>query len=108
MKSKNSGLFVLVSGLGVLLCVAALAGFVLTIEHNNLPWAHGGESVRDHYTGVTDSYAQGFLVGFFLCLFLMMAAIALRSWVFQKIEANRRRRPRFDTTPVESDAPPSL
>ena len=105
LKSKNSGLFVIVSGVGVAVCVAALTGFVLTIENNNLPWVHGGQSVRDHYTGVTDSYAQGFLVGFFLSLFLMMGAVSLRSWVFEKIDEHRRRR--LQTAPAEPGAPPS-
>ena len=92
MRSRNSGLFVIVSIVGVALCGVALAGFVITIENNNLAWTHGGGSARDHYNGVTDSYAQGFVVGFFLCLFLVMAAVSLRAWVFEKIDDHRRRR----------------
>lgn len=59
---------------GVGLCCAALARFVLTIWHNGLPWQQG-QGIREHYVAVGSYFSQGFVVGFFLCFFLSIAAL---------------------------------
>jgi hypothetical protein len=75
IRSRWPAVLVAVSGLGV--CVVALGGFIGRIVTNNLPWA--AESfAREHYLAVGRSYSEGFMIGFFFCFFLMMAAVALR------------------------------
>lgn len=59
---------------GVAVCVIAVVSFVLTIVQNTLPWSPR-QTIRDHYLAVGASYSQGFLAGFFLCLFLVLAGI---------------------------------
>lgn len=61
---------------GTLVCVVALIGFVFTIVHNNLDW-YPEQTVRDYYLAVGQSYGEGFLIGFFLCFFLSLAAMAV-------------------------------
>lgn len=79
MKSKDRRLAVLVALAGVGLCCAALLHFVLVLVNNGLPWKPD-QSVREHYRAVGSFYAQGFIVGFFLCFFLSLAAVALATW----------------------------
>jgi hypothetical protein len=57
-------------------CVAAVGHFLHTIFYNRLPFP-GEHVVRDHYLAVGNSYSQGFVVGFFLCLSLAMLAVSL-------------------------------
>lgn len=72
---------------GVAVSMAGIAGFVLGILQNTLPWSPEG-GIREHYVAVGDSFSQGFLAGFFLCFFLSLIAIAVASMV----EARRRMR----------------
>jgi hypothetical protein len=89
LKSKDRRVAVLVALAGVGLCCAAMLHFVLVIFNNALPWKPE-QSVRDHYVAVGNSYAQGFIVGFFLCFFLSLAAVALATWVATGREARVR------------------
>jgi len=65
------------AGTGV--CVAAISHFILTMVNNRLPWSDPFE-IRAHYQAVGNSYSQGFLVGFFLCFSLAMAAVGVSTW----------------------------
>jgi len=78
-----------VAAAGVGFCLFALAGFVLTVATNNLPW-HPGLTVQEHYQEMGRSYSQGFVVGFFLCFFLTLGAVIVSSWW----ERRRERLPR--------------
>ena len=73
--------------IGIGVCLSALLGFITMLWNNNLP-AHDGANVRDYYIVVGRSYSQGFTVGFFLCLFLTLAAVTVRDQVL----SFRRRR----------------
>lgn len=89
MRRFDSRLTVLVAMGGVGACVAALVHFLLTILYNRLPWPESDRMVRDHYLAVGNSYSQGFVVGFFLCLSLSILAIALAGWREQRRAAAR-------------------
>lgn len=64
---------------GAGLCLAAMVGFVAMVATNNLPW-HPGLTIQEHYLQVGRSYSQGFVVGFFLCFFLTLGAVAVSRW----------------------------
>jgi hypothetical protein len=66
-------------------CTVALVDFVLTIVQNDLPW-HPGQTIREHYVAVGESYSQGFTVGFFLCFSLTVLSVSAAALV------ERRRR----------------
>jgi hypothetical protein len=70
----------LISIVGMAVCVAALAGFVAMVATNNLPW-HADWTVQDHYLEIGRSYSQGFIIGFFLCFFLIMGAVSVSAWI---------------------------
>jgi len=72
---RNRWIGVAVAFTGVGVCVTALVGFLLAIVKNNLPW-DPGNSIREFYQLVGESYAQGFTVGFFLCFFLTLVVVA--------------------------------
>ncbi|HXV76175.1 MAG TPA: hypothetical protein VD788_07630 [Candidatus Polarisedimenticolaceae bacterium] len=75
-----------VSALGVVVCLGALAGFILTVATNRLRW-YPGLTIQEHYLAIGRSYTQGFVVGFFLCFFMVVGALALSRFV----ERYRRR-----------------
>jgi len=72
-----------VAGTGV--CITALVSFVVTIVQNDLPWSPG-QSIREHYIAIGESYSQGFTVGFFLCFSLTVLAVSAAALI------ERRRR----------------
>jgi len=69
------------AGTGV--CVLAISHFIFTIVNNRLPWSAPFE-IQAHYQAVGHSYSQGFMVGFFLCFSLAVAAVGLSSWWEQR------------------------
>lgn len=60
-------------------CAVALMGFVAMVATNNLPW-HPDWTIQDHYLEIGRSYSQGFIIGFFLCFFLIMGAVSVSAW----------------------------
>ena len=83
-------LMALVPIAGVVVCLIAVLSFVLTIVQNLLPWSPT-QSIRDHYLAVGQSYSQGFMAGFFLCLFLMLAGVVVSGLHHRRPESARRR-----------------
>jgi len=74
--TRSRWLAVAVSLVGLSVCVAGIVAFVLEVMQNTLPWSPS-QSIRDHYLAVGQSYSEGFLSGFFLCLFLMLVAVVV-------------------------------
>jgi hypothetical protein len=85
---RNSWISVLIAVPGVCACVVALVGFFRKIVSNGLPF-RPGLSASEYYQSVGQAYGDGFLTGFFLCFFLVLAVLALGA-----IQA-RRQRPRL-------------
>jgi len=82
--------------IGLAASLSFVAGFIGSMVNNNLPW-HPGQSAREHYQAVGNSYSQGFAVGFFLCFSLALAAIALGTWIQQRrAERERQVTPRVE------------
>ena len=73
-KSRALTLIVAIAGAG--LCLLSLVTFLVTILNNTIPW-HPNQSIREHYLAIGRSYGDGFLVGFFLCFFLVMIAVGI-------------------------------
>jgi hypothetical protein len=73
-QSRPLTLFVAVVGAG--LCLLSLVTFVMTILNNTVPW-RPDQTMREHYLAIGRSYGDGFLVGFFLCFFLVMIAVGI-------------------------------
>jgi len=95
-RSRSPRLSILVAVAGVGVCLAALAGFLAVVATNNLPW-YPGFTVQEHYLEIGRSYSQGFIVGFFLCFFLVMVSVSVRSWI-----ENRRLLSRVGSQPQDS------
>ena len=81
--SRWIAILLAVAGTGI--CVTSLVSFVVTIVQNDLPWSPG-QTIREHYIAVGESYSQGFTVGFFLCFSLIVLAVSAAALV------ERRRR----------------
>jgi hypothetical protein len=73
-------------------CVGAIQGFLLRFLHNELPW-QPDEDLREHYGAVGAAYSEGFAVGFFLCLFLTVAAVGVVAWLDRRREKEEVRIP---------------
>ncbi len=76
MSPSNRKLAIWVALSGVTICGVFLVQFLLAILYNRLAWSPT-LGVRDHYLAVGQSYAQGFVVGFFSAFFLTVFAIAI-------------------------------
>jgi len=85
-KDRLLAFMLAIAGIGA--CLTALAGFMLTVVNNTLPWTHAS-TAREHYLEVGRYYSQGFFVGFFLCFFLSLIAIAVAHWVEQRRRVGR-------------------
>lgn len=76
LNRKSRVLTLIVALVGAGLCLLSLVTFVVTILNNTVPW-RPNQSIRDHYLAIGRSYGDGFLVGFFLCFFLVMIAVGI-------------------------------
>ena len=65
-----------IAALGLGACLLALVGFFRTILSNGLPF-HTELTARELYLAVGRAYSSGFLTGFFLCFFLVVAVLAV-------------------------------
>jgi hypothetical protein len=88
VRNWNGWIAILLSVVGAAVCLVALVGFLSTVNQNNLSW-RADQSIRDHYLAVGDSYSQGFTVGFFLCFFLILIAVSVRSLLDQRSSAGK-------------------
>jgi hypothetical protein len=77
---------ILIASVGIGVCLVSLAGFVAMVATNNLPW-HPGWTIQDHYLEIGRSYSQGFVIGFFLCFFLIMGAVSVAALVHSSRQA---------------------
>lgn len=50
--------------------------FLWTIFSNNLPW-NPDISARDYYLEIGNAYGDGFIMGFFLCFFLVLGVVTV-------------------------------
>jgi len=75
MRIGNRWVAILVSVAGIGVCLAGLLGFLLGVVYNTLPW-HPGQTIREYYQIVGQSFSEGFTVGFFLCFFMVLAVVA--------------------------------
>ncbi|MCP3978358.1 MAG: hypothetical protein GY716_03360 [bacterium] len=80
MTPRTRWTMILIAIVGTGVCSSAVISFILTIFNNELPVEPGGGSLQAQYLAVGQTYSQGFTVGFFLCLFLSLVAIAIGSW----------------------------
>jgi hypothetical protein len=101
MRTHHRWIALTVAVTGITVCLVVLAGFVLTIAHNELPWTPD-QSVREHYLAVGDAYSRGFIVGFFLSFFLIVLAVVISAWY------DHRRKEGVGPTvlPARTEAPP--
>jgi len=83
VRNWNGWVAILLSVVGAGVCLVALVGFLSTMNQNNLSW-NADQSIREHYLAVGESYSQGFTVGFFLCFFLILIAVSVRSLLDQR------------------------
>lgn len=75
MSERHGWIGIVVASIGIATCVLAIVGFFRKIVSNGLPF-HAAQSPREHYLAVGRAYSNGFLAGFFLCFFLVLAALA--------------------------------
>ncbi len=78
MKPRDRRIALLLALAGIGACLTGIIAFVINIANNTLPW-YPGQTVREHYQAVGESYGQGFFVGFFLCFFMTLIVLAVWS-----------------------------
>ena len=76
MSRRVGWISLVIAALGLGACLMALVGFFRTILTNDLPF-HPELTAREHYLAVGRAYSSGFLTGFFLCFFLVVAVLAV-------------------------------
>jgi hypothetical protein len=76
---RSTRMVILISLGSAAACFAAVVHFLLTLSRNGLPSLEEN-FVREHYLTVGRFYTQGFIVGFFLCFSLTVAAVTVNRW----------------------------
>jgi hypothetical protein len=84
MSSRHRRLALILSIPGIAACLFAIAAFLLDFLHNRLP-SLPGASHRGQYLALGEVFSRGFLAGFFLCFFLMLAAYSVGTWFDQRL-----------------------
>ena len=82
MRIGNRWVGILVAVAGMTVCLAGLLGFLLGMANSTLPW-HPGQTIREYYQTVGQSFSEGFTVGFFLCFFMVLVVVAAWPHVFR-------------------------
>lgn len=75
-RDRRIALILALAGIGA--CMTGMLAFVINIVNNTLPW-HPGQSIREYYQVVGNSYSQGFFIGFFFCFFMTLVVLAVWS-----------------------------
>jgi hypothetical protein len=78
MRLRRHGLILLLTALGISVCLVGVLGFVWAIFSNNLPW-EPNKSPRAYYREIGDAFGDGFVLGFFLCFFLVLGMTKLNA-----------------------------
>ena len=113
MRPRDRRIAILLACVGVLSCAWVVSDFFQSIVLNRLPWTDAG-TAPEHYLAVGESYSRGFAVGFFLCFFLAIGALAVSIWARDRRRAvttsptpGRRREDRAALQPVDVSHPAS-
>ena len=74
----------IVGAAGALTSAGLIAQFLRAYQNNDLGWKKN-LSPPEFYDALGRHYGQGFLAGFFLCLFLMLVGAGLQSYRAQRL-----------------------
>jgi hypothetical protein len=78
--TRRGDITAMVAGVGgAVVCGALIVRFLRAYQNNDLGWKRG-ISPPEFYDALGRHYGEGFLAGFFLCLFLMLAGAGLQSY----------------------------
>jgi len=76
MRSRRYWLTLMLSVIGLMMCVLGVAVFLWSVFSNNLPWTPN-MSPREYYLEVGNAFGNGFIMGFFLCFFLVLGVLTI-------------------------------
>ena len=79
MQSRDRWIALAIAVPGLAVCLFLLIRFIATIWRNELAW-EGRPFYQEHYLAVGKAYSEAFTVGFFFCLFLVTAIMAVGTW----------------------------
>ena len=80
MRVRDRWITLIVAFVGMTVCLIGVVGFIWSVSSNNLPW-DPNKPAREYYLEVGSAYGDGFIMGFFLCFFLVLAALAIGAWL---------------------------
>jgi len=76
MKFRNHWTTLFLAAVGVAVCLVGVGGFLWAVFTNNLGWVPN-QSARAYYLEVGSAFGDGFIMGFFLCFFLVLGVVTL-------------------------------
>jgi hypothetical protein len=106
LSHRHSWISVFIAIPGVAACILALFAFFRKILVNGLPF-RPGLSASEHYQAVGKAYSDGFLTGFFLCFFLVLAVFAIGAMLARRRRPHLVRRKTDMVTPVQFPGTPA-
>ena len=76
MKTRRPWLILSLAIAGIGVCALGLGGFIWSVFSNNLPW-EPNQSARDYYLEIGNAFGDGFVIGFFMCFFLVLGVLTM-------------------------------